>query len=88
MEPNYPNPFNASTDIRYALPRESRIELVIYDLLGRRVRMVADGTQRAGWHTARWDGRDDEGYSVASGCYLYRLQAGTFSESKTMTLVK
>jgi uncharacterized protein (DUF362 family) len=77
LEPNYPNPFNASTNLRYALPRESRIELAVYDLLGRRVRTIADGVQPAGWHTARWDGRDEAGRSVASGLYIYTLSAQT-----------
>lgn len=77
LGPNYPNPFNTSTGLRYALPRESRIELAVYDLLGRRVRTIADGVQRAGWHTARWDGRDEAGSSAASGLYIYTLSAQT-----------
>ena len=77
LKPNDPNPFNASTDIRYALPRGSRIELTVYDLLGQRIRTLVEGMQPAGWHTARWDGRDEVGQSVASGLYLYTLRAQT-----------
>lgn len=77
LEPNHPNPFNASTEIRYSLPGEQRVELSVYDLLGRRVRTLADATQHAGWHVARWDGLDESGQAAASGLYIYALRAET-----------
>ena len=76
LEPNHPNPFNASTEIRYSLPGEHRIEFSVYDVLGRRVRNLVDATQPAGWHVVRWDGRDESGQDAASGLYIYVLEAG------------
>jgi hypothetical protein len=77
LEPNYPNPFNASTEIRYALSGEQRVEFSVYDLLGRRVRTLVDAFQPAGWHVVRWDGRDESGADAASGLYIYTLRAET-----------
>lgn len=78
--PAFPNPFNPSTVIRYALPEESWVRLEVYDVLGRRVRELAEGKQPAGWHSVVWDGRDEFGREVASGVYLCMLQAGKFSD--------
>lgn len=70
-----PNPFHDETRIEYALPFSGRIELVVYDVQGHRVRALAGGEQRAGPHAVSWDGRDDAGRTVESGVYLYRLKA-------------
>ena len=88
LEQNAPNPFNPQTTIRYALPKTSHVELIIYDMLGREVRRLVQDTQPAGYHTATWDGRNSRGQTVASGVYIYRVQAGDFVEVKKMTLVK
>ena len=74
--PNYPNPFNAETMIRYTLPEPARIRLVIYDVLGREVRALVDKEQIAGQHSVIWDGEDGEGELVSSGVYFYRLDGG------------
>ena len=74
--PNYPNPFNSRTILRYRLARASAVELVVYDLLGQRVRTIAKGVQPAGEYQIPWDGRDEEGRLVGSGVYLLRLKAG------------
>ena len=74
--PNYPNPFNSRTILRYRLVRASAVELVVYDLLGQRVRTIAKGVQPAGEYQIPWDGRDEEGRLVGSGVYLLRLKAG------------
>ncbi len=70
---NYPNPFNPVTRISYQLPETAYVRLEIYDILGRRVRTLADANSQAGYFTAVWDGCDDAGARVSSGVYLYRI---------------
>ena len=72
---NYPNPFNSETVIEYELPQSGEIQLVIYDVTGQRVASLASGLREAGTYAPRWDGRDDAGRQMASGVYLYRLEA-------------
>jgi flagellar hook assembly protein FlgD len=89
LEQNYPNPFNPSTTIRFGLPQEAVVRLVIYNMLGEPIRTLIDGEQlQAAHHQVRWDGRDDAGRSVPSGVYLYRMTAGSFQATKRMTLLK
>jgi hypothetical protein len=88
LGPNYPNPFNASTRIAYTLPKTLPVKLVIYDLNGRLVRELVNGTQIAGEHTAIWNGRDNFGHSAASGIYFYRIKAGDMLRSQKMVLLK
>ncbi|MFH1841913.1 MAG: FlgD immunoglobulin-like domain containing protein, partial [bacterium] len=86
---NYPNPFNPSTMIRYVLPEPSAVDLRIYDVSGRLVReLVRELALIAGRHEATWNGLDDAGQTVAAGVYFYQLEAGAFSETRCMTLVK
>ncbi|OGG44218.1 MAG: hypothetical protein A3F84_09465 [Candidatus Handelsmanbacteria bacterium RIFCSPLOWO2_12_FULL_64_10] len=84
----YPNPFNPATTIRYALPEGSNVSLVVYNLLGQQVRTLVSGAQGPGYHTAVWDGRDEAGRMAATGVYIYRLQAGGFSQVKKMLFAK
>ena len=87
--PNYPNPFNPETTIRYILPEQSQVRLVVYDLLGQTVRTLMDGPQSAGTRTVVWDGQNQDRQKVASGLYLYRLEvAGKYSETRQMSLVR
>jgi hypothetical protein len=81
--PAYPNPFNASAVIRYQLAAETRVSLRIYDLLGREVAMLADGFERAGTHSVRFNGT-----GLASGVYYCRLQAGEVTATRRMILMK
>ena len=74
--PNYPNPFNSRTILRYRLARAGAVEFAVYDLLGQRVRTITKGVQPAGEYQIPWDGRDEEGRLVGSGVYLLRLKAG------------
>ena len=71
--PNYPNPFNSETVISYRLKRTASVKLAVYDLTGRRVRLLFRGNELAGYHRVRWDGRDDSGVAVSSGVYVARL---------------
>ncbi len=84
---NSPNPFNASTDIHFALPEASSFEIEIYDLSGRKVTAFR-GVGSVGANSVNWNGRDDAGQNVASGTFFYRLEAGPYSVTRKMSLVK
>ena len=88
LEQNWPNPFNPKTTIRYALPRTSRVDLAVYNASGEKVRTLVSGTQPAGLRSVFWDGKNDQGKSVTSGVYLYKLAAENFEASRKMVLVK
>jgi len=85
---NYPNPFNPSTAIRFALPEASEIVVKIFNLTGGEVRTLARGQYQAGMHNVNWDGRDNNGRAVASGVYLYQVQAGSFKQMRKMSLLR
>lgn len=85
---NRPNPFNPSTEISFSLPKPAEVTLVIYNLLGENVVTLAEGLRAAGTHAVMWDGRDKNGGAVASGVYFYRLDAGEFSATRKMLLLK
>jgi hypothetical protein len=88
LHQNFPNPFNPETEIRFDLPEEAHVQVIIFDLLGREVRTLVDKNAAAGYHSVVWDGRDNSGQAVASGVYLYRMSAGNFREVKKLTLVR
>ena len=88
LDQNYPNPFNSGTVIRFSLPRSGRVSLSLYNLTGQRVATLLSGRRPAGTYTVRWDGRDEEGHALASGVYLYRLQADTQVETRKLLLVR
>ena len=80
---NYPNPFNPQTTIRFSVPETAQVTLVVYDVLGRQVRVLVDGVRETGIHEAVF-----EAGNLPSGVYLYRLTAGSISQTKRMTLLK
>lgn len=88
LQQNYPNPFNPVTTIRYDLPEEVQVDLRIFDLMGREVRTLAHESQTPGQKTIVWDGTDNTGQKVSAGVYLYRLQAGTYLETRKMVFLK
>ena len=71
---NHPNPFNPTTNIGFQIPRESRIELTVFNLLGEYVRLLVDEIKPPGYHAVSWNGRDDSGHELSSGIYYYRLR--------------
>jgi hypothetical protein len=85
---NYPNPFNPTTSIRYELPKGSYVELVIYNVQGQVVRELVNGRQKAQRYVIAWDGKNEQGSSVASGIYFYRIKAGEFVNTKKMVLLR
>jgi hypothetical protein len=84
--PNYPNPFNASTNIGFKLPNAGHVSLIIYDVLGRTARHLVDAHQEAGSYTAHWNGRDDQGHMLKSGVYFCIFEAGSCRETIKMVL--
>jgi len=84
---NYPNPFNSSTVIRFDLPRASDVSFTVYNILGKVVHQESHSFP-AGRHRLLWDGRSLSGGDVASGVYFYGIEAGDFSETKKMLLLK
>lgn len=83
LSPCYPNPFNASTLVRYALPVAARVRLSVYNVSGRLVRVLDEGLESPGERVVRWDGRDARGRAVTSGTYLVHLRASAFGKTYT-----
>ncbi len=83
LDQNYPNPFNPVTVIGYQLPEQSEVRLEVFDMLGRRVALLADGVQSAGTYSAEFDASN-----LASGAYMYRLTANQQERVRMMTLIK
>ena len=84
----YPNPFNPSTTISYALPQAADVRLDIYNVMGQRVRTLVAADQPAGYYAVEWQATDDSGHTLSSGVYFYRLQAGAFRATKRMLLMR
>jgi hypothetical protein len=88
LEQNVPNPFNPTTTIAFSLPAAGPVELIVYDVSGRRVATLLKRDLSAGAASVQWDGRNDHGAWVASGVYFYRLVAGANIETRKMVLLK
>jgi len=86
--PARPNPFNSRTSIAFELARSAAMEATIYDLQGRVVRRLENGTRPEGNHTLSWDGRDARGLRVAGGIYLLKLRSGTFEATQRLVLLR
>jgi flagellar hook assembly protein FlgD len=85
---NTPNPFNPRTTIKYALPRDEQVNITIYDMRGRVVKVLVSEPKSVGTYEVIWDGVDKRGNRVSSGVYFYRIVAGSFQASKRMLLMK
>ncbi len=88
LMPNYPNPFNPETMISFGIPVDSEVELLIYNVLGQKVRNLYTGNKRAGWHNVRWDGNNEGGVRASSGVYILQMKAGEFKFAHKMTLLR
>ncbi len=84
----YPNPFNPSTTVSYDLPSDALVSIVIYDVIGQEVRRLVSEQKIAGRYHVQWDARDNLGRSVGSGVYIAKVEAGSFSASQKMLLLK
>ena len=83
LDQNYPNPFNPSTTIRYSVPGKMHVSMSVYNTLGQKVALLVDGVQEAGIHEVRF-----EAGNIASGAYFYRIQAGTYSQTRRFLLIR
>jgi hypothetical protein len=80
---NYPNPFNPSTTIKYGLPKDAKVSLVVFDMLGRKVMTLVNDMQKAGYHEVQFNS-----LNLSSGTYFYKISAGDFTSIKRMVLLK
>ena len=89
LQQNYPNPFNPVTKLRYAIPKNGLVTIIIYDMLGRQVKTLVNQTQQdAGYKSVIWDATNDYGNPVSAGIYLYQIRAGEYMQTKKMVLLK
>ena len=88
LQQNYPNPFNPTTNIRFDVASSGNVRLKVYNVLGQEVATLVDGYYETGKHIVSWNGKDALGHQVASGVYMYRLEAGKIARTKKMMLVK
>jgi hypothetical protein len=91
FKPNYPNPFNPETKLRYGIPENydgtARVALELFDVRGQQIRTFIPDTS-PGWHETTWNGRDDDGNSLPSGHYVARLVVGSEIATWKLTMVK
>ena len=88
LHPNFPNPFNPETIIRFDLPRSTPVRLSVFNLMGVCVRILKDQPCSAGMHTVVWDGKNDSGSPCPSGLYIARLQTGGSVKTQRMVLIR
>ncbi len=84
----FPNPFSASTEIAYSIPSAARLEVGVYDVNGRKLATLAEGTASAGRHAVRWDGRDAAGRQLPAGVYFVRLDLAGHQEARKIVLAR
>lgn len=88
LNANYPNPFNPSTNISFELAETQNVTLVVYNMIGQKVKTLVNGKKAAGNYKIQWNGKNEEGLQVSSGIYFLRLEAGKFKQTRKMLLVK
>ncbi len=88
LHQNFPNPFNPVTTIKYDLPKNSRVTLKIYNILGQEIKTLVNEHKRAGFHRIKWDGTNRNGLTAASGIYLYRIKAENYTNVRKMVYIK
>ncbi|MBI2427664.1 MAG: T9SS type A sorting domain-containing protein [Ignavibacteriales bacterium] len=88
LSQNFPNPFNPTTKIQFGLPLAGKVQMTIYDILGREIRKLVNEQYDAGMYSVQWDGKNNLGKQVATGMYIYQIRAGQYVQTKKMLLVK
>ena len=88
LSQNYPNPFNSNTNINYQLPEDSHVTIKIYNTLGQEIKTLVNEYKTTAYYTVQWDGRDFNGNLVVSGIYVYRIEAGNYSATKKLAVLK
>ena len=85
---NYPNPFNPITTLRYSLPEDAMVNITIYDMMGRVVSNLVNKQQYGGYKSVQWNATNNQGEPVSAGVYLYSIEAGEFTKTRKMVLLK
>ncbi len=88
LKQNFPNPFNPETRIYFEIPKAHDVTIIVYNMLGQKIRTLVKENFKAGSHVVNWNGQSDHGLQVPTGVYIYRIKAGEFMESKKMVLIK
>ena len=88
LQGNYPNPFNPETTIRYSVKETSPVTIEVYNLKGQLVRTLVNEVKTAGNYSVVWNGRDNNNQPVSSGVYFYKMNAGKYSSTKKMIMMK
>ena len=88
LHQNYPNPFNPFTTLRYDLPDDIVVNILIYDMLGKIVKTLVSGEQNSGYKSVQWDATNNSGQAVSAGVYIISIQAGEFRDTRKMLFVK
>ena len=88
LKQNFPNPFNPETRIYFSIPELQKVQLIVYNVVGQKVRTLLNTQYAAGRHVINWDGLNDAGHRVPTGVYIYRIKAGDFIDFKKMTMIK
>ena len=88
LDQAYPNPFNPITNIGYELPKESFVNITLYDILGNEIKNLVNHTEDPGSKLIQWNATNNAGQSVSAGVYLYSIEVGHFRQTKKMILLK
>jgi len=88
LHQNYPNPFNPTTTIKYDLPEAQNVQVMIYDIMGRKIKSLISFNQEAGYKSIIWNATNELGQPVSAGMYIYTIQAGEFRQTRKMVLLK
>lgn len=88
LSPNFPNPFNPTTRINFTVPASGKVSIAIYNLLGQKVNQLVNSAFQSGSYSVVWNGRDGNGQQLATGIYLYRMEAVEFSQTRKLVLLK
>ena len=88
LHQNHPNPFNPVTILQYDLPEDALVNITIYDMMGRQVKTLINGSQTAGYKSIQWNATNNLGEPVSAGIYIYMIQAGQFRQARKMALLK
>ena len=88
LDQDYPNPFNPSTEISYSVSSSGMVDLVVYNILGRKINTLVSGYHEPNRYRAVWNGTNEKGFKVPAGVYFYRMNAGKFSDVKKIILLK
>jgi hypothetical protein len=88
LSTNYPNPFNPTTIIHYAIPEAQRVKITIYDITGKEVKTLVNEVKPAGYYSINWDGTNNDFRKAASGMYIYCMKTDAFIKSQKMLLIR